>query len=247
MKPTIDTRCRRIAWGGQCYGHSPRFSERGARGLLTSAATPATDVLGLLPASARLCSLSLFCASLRVLTTFAMSSRYSTSLSPDDQLADVKQHSRQAFEDGWTALKGTGSLLQTKSGRATVGEDLSKTSKHLTAQMKDAVSGRCSSRWSWGLADQLLDLTVQWLRAQVGREALDWLAWRPNCVSLSLSPPVSLVQSGLTRRHSSHAATSSRLQKRATGHRGAVTRSQPRRVRVERGWSRVREQDQVLE
>ncbi|BGP02286.1 hypothetical protein NBRC10513v2_005935 [Rhodotorula toruloides] len=70
-----------------------------------------------------------------------MSSRYSTSLSPDSQLADVKQHSRDALADGWTALKGTGSLLQTKSGRDTVGKDLSKTSKRLTAQVKHAYDG----------------------------------------------------------------------------------------------------------
>ncbi|BGP32380.1 hypothetical protein JCM10296v2_004161 [Rhodotorula toruloides] len=75
-----------------------------------------------------------------------MSSRYSTSLSPDKQLVDVKQHSRDAIEDGCAALKGTGLLLQTKSGRETVGKDLSKTSQHLSAQVKHAYN-RFLRKW----------------------------------------------------------------------------------------------------
>ncbi|EGU11650.1 4Fe-4S ferredoxin [Rhodotorula toruloides ATCC 204091] len=62
-------------------------------------------------------------------------------LDDPDTFKNVKQHSRDALADGWTALKGTGSLLQTKSGRDTVGKDLSKTSKRLTAQVKHAYDG----------------------------------------------------------------------------------------------------------
>ncbi|BGP24962.1 hypothetical protein Rt10032_c09g3907 [Rhodotorula toruloides] len=69
------------------------------------------------------------------------SSRYSTPLPPDDQLAGIKQHSRDAFRDGLSAIRGTGSLLRTKSGRDTVGTDLSKTSKHLTADLKHLYDG----------------------------------------------------------------------------------------------------------